>query len=71
MLNTEQHLHLQRILIERKRRLLTVYQAHDGQTYAVSRPAGHWRTPKYDQRHLLDLSAPTMVQIVHTTGASY
>lgn len=32
--------HLQQILIERNRRLVSAYTAHDGRTYAVSRPSG-------------------------------
>lgn len=59
--------HLQRILIERQRRLVCAYTSHDGRPYAVSRPAGQ-RSAKYDQRHLLDLSRPSMVQIIETTG---
>lgn len=58
--------HLQRILIERKRRLVSAYTSHDGRTYAVSRPSGQ-RSAKYDQRHLLDLTSPSMVQIIETS----
>lgn len=58
--------HLQRLLIERRRRLVCTYTGIDGRPFAVSRPAGQ-RSAKYDQLHLLDLSMPSMVQIVATT----
>ena len=58
--------HLQRLLIERRRRLVCVYTGIDGRPFAVSRPTGQ-RSAKYDQLHLLDLSMPSMVQIVATT----
>lgn len=58
--------HLQRLLIERRRRMVLAYTGIDGRPYAVSRPAGQ-RSAKYDQLHLLDLSMPSMVQIVATT----
>lgn len=58
--------HLQRLLIERRRRLVCAYVGMNGRQFAVSRPAGQ-RSAKYDQLHLLDLSLPSMVQIVATT----
>lgn len=62
-----QEKYLQRLLIERRRRLVCAYKANDGLYYAVSRPAGQ-RTAKYDQRHLLDLSCPGVVRIVETAN---
>ena len=58
--------HLQCLLIERRRRLVCAYTGIDGRQFAVSRPSGQ-RSAKYDQLHLLDLSLPSMVQIVATT----
>lgn len=58
--------HLQQLLIERRRRLVLAYTGIDGRPFAVSRPTGQ-RSSKYDQLHLLDLSLPSMVQIVATT----
>ena len=58
--------HLQCLLIERRRRLVLAYTGIDGRPFAVSRPAGQ-RSAPYDQLHLLDLSMPSMVQIVATT----
>lgn len=57
---------LQRLLIERRRRLVCTYTGIDGRPFAVSRPTGQ-RSAKYDQLHRLDLSCPSMVQIVVTT----
>lgn len=58
--------HLQQLLIERRRRLVLAYTGIDGRQFAVSRPTGQ-RSAKYDQLHLLDLTMPSMVQIVATT----